>query len=40
MFQIPRFGSSFFNPELTKAGSNRIAITNRDKMLLLDPTEF
>ena len=39
-FQIPRFGSSFFFPELTKAGSNRIAITNNDKMLLLDPTEF
>ncbi len=39
-FQVPRFDSSFFFPELTKAGSNRIAITNSDKMLLLDPTEF
>ncbi len=39
-FQLPRFGSSFFYPELTTAGGNRIAITNRDKMVLLDPTEF
>lgn len=39
-FTIPRFGSGFFQPSLTKAGSNRIAITNSDKMLLLDPAEF
>ncbi len=40
-FTVPKFGNSgFFFPRLTKAGSNRIAITNDDKMVLLDPTEF
>lgn len=39
-FTIPRFDSGFFQPSLTKAGSNRIAITNSDKILLLDPNEF
>ena len=39
-FQIPRFGSGFFRPRLTMAGSSRIAIINSDKMLLLDPNEF
>lgn len=32
--------SGFFLPSLTRAGSNRIAITNSDKILLLDPGEF
>lgn len=39
-FTIPRFGSGFFQPSMTKAGSNRIAIRNDDKILLLDPNEF
>jgi YVTN family beta-propeller protein len=39
-FTIPRFDTGFFQPSLTKAGSNRIAIRNSDKILLLDPNEF
>lgn len=39
-FAVPKFGGGFFFPRLTKAGATRIAITNDDKMVLLDPTEF
>lgn len=37
---VPRFDGGFFQPTLVKAGGNRIAIRNSDKILLLDPNEF